>query len=213
MHRQFGTVVLTRSRKRSARMTGRRQRAFGQSQLRRPRLARLPGQLPGLAAARGRLCAQGHGSLRHDQRADRHRVQWRGRLSQGHLALQRGNTGADRRPCPFGHVQKALCRRLPRRRPLARNRGDRRRHVQLAAGIDLYPEPALLHRHHDGAGAPAGHRSGRARWPSSAIRSPPTTFRLQERSRSTAQPAAICSTTTCRAGSSTATARVAATTR
>jgi aconitate hydratase len=39
----------------------RRLRALGQPQLRRPRLAGRARQLPGVAAARGRLCAEGHG--------------------------------------------------------------------------------------------------------------------------------------------------------
>ena len=61
--------------------SGRGAGAVGQPQLRRPRVARLPRQLPRLAAPGGRLCAEGHGPLRHGQRSDRHRAQWRAGLS------------------------------------------------------------------------------------------------------------------------------------
>ena len=54
--------------------------------------------------------------------------------------------------------RKPLCRRLSRRRALARNRGQGRRHLRLAGRIDLYPEPALLHRHDHDRGAAGRHR-------------------------------------------------------
>ena len=73
-------------------------------------------------------------------------AQRRAGVPQGHLAVERRDPRADRRARPFGHVPQALCRRLSRRRALAGDRGRGRRHLQLAAGIDLHPEPALLHR-------------------------------------------------------------------
>ena len=63
------------------------------------------------------------------------------------------------------------------------------------AGVDLHPEPALLHRHDDDPGAAGRHRAARGRWRCSAIRSPPTTSRRPARSSPTARPAAICSST------------------
>ena len=110
------------------------------------------------------------GTVRADlvARADRHRQQWRARVPQGHLAVERGNPLADRRARPFGHVPQALRRRLSRRRALAGDPGRRRRHLQLAAAIDLHPEPALLHRHDDGAGPAGRHRAARGRWRCSA---------------------------------------------
>ena len=51
-----------------------------------------------------------------------------------------------------------LCRRLSRRRALARDRGDGRRDLQLAGPIHLHPEPALLHRHDDDPDAAGRHR-------------------------------------------------------
>ena len=53
--------------------------------------------------------------------------------------------------CPFGDVPPPLCRRLSRRRSLARDRDHRRRDLRLARAVHLHPEPALFHRHDDDA--------------------------------------------------------------
>ena len=106
--------------------------------------------------------------VRHGQRADRHRHQRRARVPQGHLADQRGSPRAGRRPRPFGHVPQPLCRRLSRRRTLARDRGHRQRDLQLAGRFDLHPEPALLHRHDDDRRRRPGTSTARGRWRFSA---------------------------------------------
>ena len=62
LHRQFGAAAPSRSRKAIAdKDLVAAQRAVGQPQFRGPRVARLPRQLSRLAAAGGRLCAEGHG--------------------------------------------------------------------------------------------------------------------------------------------------------
>ena len=65
---------------------GRRSRDLGQPQLRGPRFARRARQLPRLAAAGGRLCAQGHGDRGFHHHPDRPGQQRPGRLPEGHLA-------------------------------------------------------------------------------------------------------------------------------
>jgi aconitate hydratase len=60
----------------------------GQPQLRRARVAGRARQLPGLAAARRRLCAEGHGARGHHDDADRDDAGGQGRDAQGYLADQ-----------------------------------------------------------------------------------------------------------------------------
>ena len=134
------------------------QRAVGQPQFRRPGVARLPRQLPRLAAAGRRLCAQGHGALRPGRRADRHRHQRRAGVPEGHLADQPGSPQLIDAASSIRACSVALRRRLYRRRPLAGDRDQRRRDLCVAAAIDLHPEPALFHRHDDDAGAAGRHR-------------------------------------------------------
>ncbi len=81
LHRQFGPAARADQQGDQRQRPGRGQRPFRQPQFRRPRVARLPRQLSRLAAAGGRLCAEGHGPLRHGQRADRHRVATASRCS------------------------------------------------------------------------------------------------------------------------------------
>ena len=75
---------------------------------------------------------------------------------------QRGNPRADRPARPFGHVPQALCRRLSRRRSLARDRGHGRRDLQLAAGSTYIQNPPYFDRHDDDADAarPTSSRRG-----------------------------------------------------
>ena len=94
LHRQFGAACGADQQGDRRQGSGRGQRAFGQPQFRGPGVARLPRQLPRLAAAGRRLCAQGNRALGHDQRPDRDRQQRRARLSEGHLAEQCGNPRA-----------------------------------------------------------------------------------------------------------------------
>ena len=85
-----------------------------------------------------------------------------------------------------------LRRRLSRRRALAGDQGDGRRHLRLAGRVDLHPEPALLHGHDNDPDAAGRHRAAREPWPCSGIRSRPTTSRLPARSSRTARLGAIC---------------------
>ena len=186
-----------------------------QPQFRRPRVARLPRQLSRLAAAGRRLRAEGHGPLR-PRRTSRSAP---AAMASPCSSRTSGRSNDEIRALIDAHVHSDMFRKRyadvyhgdERWRAIA---VTRRRHLQLAAAIDLHPEPALLHRHDDDAGAAGATSTALGRWRCSAIRSPPTTSRRPARSSRTARPAAICSRT---AGqprpSSTATARGAAITK
>ena len=64
LHRQFGAARGADLQGDHRQRPGRGQRPVRQPQFRRPRVARLPRQLSRLAAAGGRLCAEGHASAR-----------------------------------------------------------------------------------------------------------------------------------------------------
>ena len=168
-------------------------------------------QLPRLAAAGRRLCAQGHGPRGHGQRADRHRVATASRS----ILKDIWPINEEVRALIDAHVHSEMFRR----RYADVYRGDERwREIEVTGGetygwparVDLHPEPALFRGHDDDAGAGRPTSSARGRWRSSAIRSPPTTSRRPARSSPTARPAAICSSTRSAAATSTATARAAA---
>ena len=120
-----------------------------------PRRAR---QLSRLAAARRRLCAEGHGDRGHDRNADRQGQRRAGRVPARHLALERGDPLADRPVRQWRHVPRPLCRRLQGRLALAGDTGGGRRHLCLAAGLDLHRQSALFRGHDDDARAHLGHR-------------------------------------------------------
>ena len=141
-------------------------------------------------------------------------IERRAGLPQGHLADQRGNPLADRRARPFRDVPPPLCRRLS----AATSAGGRSRSPAATtygwpAGSTYIQNPPYFDRHDDDSRRRRPTSSGRGRWRSSAIRSPPTTSRPPARSSPTARPAAICSSIRSAAASSTATARAAATTK
>ena len=213
LYRQFGAALGADFQRDQRKGSRRGQRALRQPQFRRPGVPRLPRQLSRVAAAGRRIRAQGHGPLRHDPRADRHGPQRRAGVPQGHLAVQRRDPRLGGRPRPFRHVPQTLCRRLSRGRPVARDRGDRRCDLRVAARVHLHPKPALLHRHDHDPDSAGRHRRcpgpGRVR----RFRSPPTTSPPRARSSPTAPPAVTCSSTVSAARSSTAMAPAAATTK
>ncbi len=89
LHRQFRPAGRADQQGDQRKRPGRRRRHLRQPQFRGPRVARRARQLPGLAAAGRRLCAEGHGGRRLHHHADR---DWQGRsagVPEGHLADQR----------------------------------------------------------------------------------------------------------------------------
>ncbi len=202
---------LARDRRRPA---GRGRRALGQPQLRgadQPRGAR---QLPGLAAAGGRLRARRPHRPRPHDRAARHRP----RRPAGLPARDLAEPGRDRGGAAPGAAAPSMFRRQyadvfagdPEWQALPVPEGET---YAWDAGVDLRAPAALLRRH-AGDAARRSRRRGRPRAsPCSATRSPPTTSRPPARSRRTARPAATWSSTASRPPTSTPTARAAATTR
>ena len=165
-------------------------RALGQPQFRRPRVARLPRQLPRLAASGGRLCAEGHGPRRHGQRADRQRRNGEEVFLKDIWPTNDEVRGLIDAHVHSRHVPHALCRRLSRRRPLAGDRGHRRRRPTAGRPASTYIQnPPYFTGMTMTADAAERHRSGARRWRCSAIRSPPTTSRRPARSSRTARPA------------------------
>ena len=112
LHRQFRAAAGGDQRLDPQERRGRRLGAVRQPQFRGPRLARRARQLSRLAAARRRLCAQGHGDRGHGVDADRQGQRRHRRLSQGHLAVERGGPLVHRRLCPRRHVPRPLRQRL-----------------------------------------------------------------------------------------------------
>ena len=130
LHRQFGPARRADQQGDQRQRPGRGQRAFGQPQFRRPRVARLPRQLSRLAAAGRRLCAQGHGPLRHGQRADRHRHATASRCS----SRTSGRPTTEIRALIDAHVHSDMFRR----RYADVYRGDERwRAIEVTGGDDL----------------------------------------------------------------------------
>ena len=151
--------------------------ALGQPQLRGPRPRPGQGQLPGLAAAGGGLCAGRLDAHRHHHRAAGHRQGRQAGLPEGRLAdaaggRRHGAQGRHRRG-----LQELLCRRVRRRRALGRDRCRQCRHdLQLGRQQHLHPAAALLRRHEARSRRPRCPTSRvPASWRCSAIRSPPTT--------------------------------------
>ncbi len=106
VHRQFGAARRADLGRDQRERPGRRIRPVGQPQLRGPRVAGRARQLPGVAPAGGRLCAQGHGDAGHGHDADRPGQRRRRRVSEGHLAFQRGGRVRHGRQYRFGHVPR-----------------------------------------------------------------------------------------------------------
>ena len=145
LHRQFRAAARQHRRRRAQERPGGRRGALGQPQLRGPRQRRREGQLPGLAAAGGGLCAGRHAQQGPDHRAAGHGQRRAARLSQGHLA----DLGRDRRAGPHlrhaRHVRQALRPRVRGRREVAgHGQGQAQPHLPLELGLHLRAEPALF---------------------------------------------------------------------
>ena len=187
--------------------------ALGQPQLRRPRASRGEDELPGLAAAGGRLRAGRHRRHRPDQRAAGHTPDGKAGVPARHLAEQQGNR---RHRSPPRSIRRCSRRTTPMcsRATSAGTRSHRRTAtLRWDDGLDLHPAPALLRRHDHGRPAASRTCTARACWPCSATRSPPTTSRRPATSRRTGRRAATCIETAWSRRTSTPTARRAATTR
>ncbi len=148
LHRELGAAARQHRRCRALGRSRRGRRTVRKPQLRRPRQRRRQGQLPGLAAARRRLCHCRYAEPRPHDGAARHRLGRPAGLSQGHLA----DLGRDRRA--HSHlrdsrdVRQALRLGVRRRREVARHgQGQAEPHLPLELGLDLRAEPALLRRH------------------------------------------------------------------
>ena len=126
------------------------------------------GELPRVAAARGRVRARRADGRRPDDRADRPGPGRERRLPPRPLADLRGDRRARRRERLRRPLPRPLRRRLHRRRDLAQPPGARRRPVLLGTGLDLRAAAALLRR--DGARAGRGRRHRRCAVPRDARR-------------------------------------------
>jgi hypothetical protein len=154
----------SRSRQDPRQRSRRRLRPLGQPQFRGPRVAGRARQLPRLAAAGGRLCAQGHGD-------------------RGHGRRRRSAPGKDGAPTsilrdiwPTNEEVRALIDQyvnadMFKARYADVYKGDeqwqaidrhRRRDLCLGRGLHLHPEPALFRRHEMTADGPRPTSSARA---------------------------------------------------
>ena len=135
-------------------------RPLRQPQLRGANPPRGEGELPRLAAARGRLRARGPDGPRPARGAARRGHGRQRRLPPRHLADRGRDPGDDHGVGPRRDVPLHLRRRLHRRRAVARAAGARGRALRVGAGLDLRQPAALLRRD---AGEPAAVRGRRRR--------------------------------------------------
>ena len=135
--------------------------ALGQPQLRGAHPPGGEGELPRLAAARGRLRARRPDGRRPRERAARPGLGRRGRLPARPLADERGDRPGGRRGGRRRHVPQAVRRRLHRRRALAGAADPRGQPLRLERRLDVHPPAAVLRGHAARARAAAGRR-GRA---------------------------------------------------
>ena len=139
--------------------------------------------------------------------------QWGGRLPARHLALRAGGRRDDRRGGARGHVPQELRRGVRRRRALERPVRARGRALRLGRAT----RPTCACRPTSRACPPSPRRSAtsraRACWRCSATASPPTTSPPPARSSATVPRAHTCRNRASSRGTSTPTARAAATTR
>ncbi len=188
--------------------------AVRQPQLRGPHQPRLPHELPGLAAAGGRLRPGRDDGHRPARRAARPRPRRQPRLPARPLAVQRRGGRADRPGRPVGHVPQEL-------RPRCSTGDERwntldgadRGELRLGRRLDLRAPAALLRRH---AGHPrAGDRHPRRPGPGRARRQRHHRPHLARRGHQARQPGRPLPDRAGRraCGTSTPTARGGATTR
>ncbi len=143
-------------------------------------------ELPGVAAARGRLRAGRADDARPDDRTARHRHEGRAGLPARHLAVRARDSGHHAPGGQREDVPRAVRRRLRRRRAVADAGRADRRSLRVGRGLHLRPQPAVLRRRHPSAVRRSRTSQARGRWQSSATASPPTTSRRRARSRRTA---------------------------
>ena len=151
-----------------------------QPQLRRARPPAGQGQLPGLAAAGGRLCPGRDGGHRPDQRTARHRHGRQAGLPQGSVAHPAGDQRSGRRP-----ASKPGCSRRSMRSVF--DGSEMWKEIKVTDG-DLYRVGRDIHLHSSPALFPGisrwmfrsikDIRTARVSWACSAIRSPPIISRL-----------------------------------
>ena len=100
--------------------------AVGQSQLRRPRASRDQDELPGVAAARGRVCARRHHGRGSADRSARPRSRRQTRVARQHLAFRQGSRRRGARHDHLRHVPQELRQCVRGRRQLAGHQDSRR---------------------------------------------------------------------------------------
>ena len=184
-----------------------------QPQLRGPDQPGREDELPRVAAAGGGVRAGRDDGHRPARRAARPGLRRRGRLPQGHLALRGGGRAGGRGVRARGDVPLLLRRRLRGRRALEGPRDPRGRPLRVGRALDLRPPPLVPRGHPEGPGRRRRTSRARACSPSSATPSRPTTSRPRARSRRARPPRSTSTRTASSSGTSTPTARAAATTR
>ena len=159
LHRQLRPAAARDQRGGERDRPGRGGRAVRQPELRGPDQPGREAELPGLAAAGGRLRAGRDDGHRPEPRAARLRRRGQAGLPGRHLALAGGDRRRRADRGGAGDVHPRLRRRVQGRRQLARAADPGGRHLRLGPGVDLRAPPAVLRRH---AGrARAGHRHHR----------------------------------------------------
>ena len=189
LHRQLGPAARGGQRRGRRERPGRGLGAVRQPELRGPDQPGREDELPGLAAAGGRLRAGRDHGHRPDHRAARHRRRREAGLPGRHLAVRRPrSTEIVHGAVAAGDVHPRLRGRVRRRRPLA---GARRARPATRSPGTATP-PTCGGRRTSTACRPSPSRSPTSTapgcWPCSATRSPPTTSRRPGRSRPTARP-------------------------
>ena len=189
LHRELGAAAgadLGRDRGgRPRRLLG----ALGQPQLRGAHPPGGEGELPRLAAARGRLRARRPHGPRPRDRADRSGLGRRGRLPARPLADERRDRAGGRDRARRRHVPQAVRRRLHRRRALAGAAGPRGRPLRLDATTRRTSGGRPSSKACRASPSRCPTSRARAAWSRSATASPPTTSRPPARSSPRARPA------------------------
>ncbi len=136
--------------------------ALGQPQLRGPHPSLCARQLPGLAAARRRLCDRGLDEGRSPYRSARRGQRWQAGLPQGHLALQPGDPGHPQEVAHAGDVPQALLQRLRGTGGVAQGQGEGRPDLRVGKLLDLHRSSALFRGHDQDAEAARRYQPGAA---------------------------------------------------
>ena len=213
VHRELRAAAGGGGGRRDRERPRRGRRALGQPQLRGPDPSAGPGELPRVAAARGRVRPRGP---RRGRPVDRTARDVGGRdagVPAGPVAHARGGPRGDRGVGLTRTVRARVRADLRRRRPLARPPHARGSGLRVGSELDLRARAAVLRgprtdRRPNPPTSPARAASSR-----SGTRSRPITSRRRARSSRTRPPGGTCSTTASSSATSTRTARGEATTR